>query len=768
VQWISIDSGNDAVPMECDSLNWKLERLEWEYSFVSTYSNNIRRQWVQRHYPAGEGSVRIDPGASSGSFTLPCPAADTNYLLTVTDPATGMQCVREVALVNEDAGIHSGNLMVIPFTSDAASYKPGDVALVTFELDEPSTVTVVSTADSEENIYEFQGNAGTNIFEYTIPEDTVYGAVRLAFTVLTADPSGATEMRRRFGIASLNVDQSARQLSVSAEIPAETTPGSRLTIPVKTGSGEGTEIRAWAVNSGTLALTGLTGTTFFKHFHGPRLNTWNFFDCYSDLYPQFSLTASSLPGGDCMLNKALQTLTLNQQPEDHGDIIAVPAVTDADGNCVLTIDVPDTESCEYTLFIAAGSDDAIGETAGRFIVREDFTPVLSLPRAAAGGDTFEAVFELFNHKSSDTGFQWTITVDGAAEVVSGTLSGQKDVAAGTSGTETLIFQAAPDADGTCTITATVVNNDVSATVDRQITFRPPVLPETRFTAATAAPGETVSVNCSEAGMQTILNAVVTIGSTPGTNLGSRLEWLSGYPYGCSEQLISRALPLLAAAPMIKLGLIPESFAPGAVDAVTGTLATLRTRQNRSGGIRMWDSDSEVSPDVTVYCGLLLTAAQERGIQVPENMLNDLCNYLEYTVMNSSGTAALERRALAGTVLARNGRKITTKLRQIAYEAQDAGDQHFAMALCGYALYSAGNGEDGLKFFREGLEGKPWLSSADSSTLLSASEEDSAVSISEGSTENRGIDSSCFSSAPQAASNPTDRNNTAAKIFAFIT
>jgi hypothetical protein len=119
---------------------------------------------------------------------------------------------------------------------------------------------------------------------------------------------------------------------------------------------------------------------------------------------------------------------------------------------------------------------------------------------------------------------------------------------------------------------------------------------------------------------------------PTTYIYGLMRYLDEFPYGCTEQLVSKALP--------QLSLINRAeFAPVATNidkAVAETVAQLRLRQTPEGGFSLWDGGETPDDFATLYALDFLIGAMESGKPVPARMVEDGLRYLRDWVNQSIG------------------------------------------------------------------------------------------------------------------------------------
>ncbi len=125
-----------------------------------------------------------------------------------------------------------------------------------------------------------------------------------------------------------------------------------------------------------------------------------------------------------------------------------------------------------------------------------------------------------------------------------------------------------------------------------------------------------------------------------------------YPYGCSEQITSRAMVKLIAATEADFGLSLKD----AADALRSAISQLASRQRSDGGFGYWyagpSSDYEFH---SLYVLHFLSEAKLLGHAVPEELMQGAVKYASRTARaNTRNLADAETQAYAIYLLARNG------------------------------------------------------------------------------------------------------------------
>jgi hypothetical protein len=176
--------------------------------------------------------------------------------------------------------------------------------------------------------------------------------------------------------------------------------------------------------------------------------------------------------------------------------------------------------------------------------------------------------------------------------------------------------------------------------------------------------------------------------------------LDAYPYGCTEQITSKAMPL------VYFDQVAEALdLPGGHDIkgrVTQAIAAVLTNQDASGAFGLWQPGSG-DMWLDAYVTDFLSRAKARGFDVPDQAfrraLDNLRNQVNYSADFDAGGEAL---AYALMVLAREGAAAMGDLRYYADVKADAFATPTALAQLGAALASYGDQPRADKMFTKAM------------------------------------------------------------------
>jgi len=149
-----------------------------------------------------------------------------------------------------------------------------------------------------------------------------------------------------------------------------------------------------------------------------------------------------------------------------------------------------------------------------------------------------------------------------------------------------------------------------------------------------------------------------------------VSYLSDYPYQCTEQIVSQAMPAMV------LGARPEF---GYVKTLNGAdlstlISELRARQNENGAYKLWPGGAFIDELASLYAQHFLLEAKERGGAVPTDLINAGNNYLQSIATRDGNTLTEERHsAYAIYLLTRQGQRTSAELSAL----QKRLDQRYA-------------------------------------------------------------------------------------------
>ncbi|MEP6731262.1 MAG: Ig-like domain-containing protein, partial [bacterium] len=440
----------------------------------------------------------------------------------------------------------------------------------------------------------------------------------------TLDDAGRPTIR--VGYTELRVTPEVKRLTltVAAERP-EYRPGDsarvRVQVRDKQGRGARSEVTLWAVDEGVLSLTGYKTPDPLDLIYQARGLGMHLASNMTSVAPQIpegekgyreAGGGGGVAGAD-ILRSRFQTTAF----------FLGSLITDAQGNAVANAKLPDNITTFRIMAVAVTDADRYGKGQSPLLVTRPLLARQALPRFVRPGDVFTAgaVINRRDGKSVD------VKVTAAATGV--TLRGdatQTTTLAALRGTEVRFpFQA--QRGDTASFRFDVTDTHNADAVRVTIPVRPDHHPVVHTLAGMLRDTATIEFPLPP-GMDLERSRLsLNLGVSPLAMLRGMQDVLHIYPYYCSEQVISSAVPLIALYRAQRLG--GEKVRGDPQRDIARAVEMLTSRQRSDGGIGYWGSTDWTSPWLSAYAGMVMLDAHEANndVKLDPHVLDRLATYL---------------------------------------------------------------------------------------------------------------------------------------------
>ena len=693
-QLIAVDADGRRIAMP--GVSWSLVKVERNYQWY--------RQGNSWNYEVVDFTTEISDGlidiANDAAASVSSVVDWGRYRLDVTG-ADGAETsvLFDAGWYVEAKSIETPDGLEIALDKD--QYKVGETAQLRISPRFAGEALItVGTERLIETVTASVGEAGSTI---DLPVTEEWGAG--AYVTVTLYRPGDAQSRmpmRSIGVKWLAVDPEARRLSVSLDLPAQTTPRGAFTVPVTLSGltpGEAAFVSVSAVDVGILNLTRHEVADPEAWYFGQRALALEIRDLYGRLIDgSAGVTGRIRSGGD----GAMMRSEGSPPREKLVAFFEGPVKVGPDGTASVTFDMPQFNGT-VRVNAVAWSANALGHATADVIIRDPIVISASLPQFLAPGDRSQVLIELANTDGPAGNYGVELfTASGKVESGNG-LRQTINLPAGAR--SSLVMPLEGLLSGRDTLTIAVTGPD-GLSLDREeaITVRPGAMPvTTKRIISLAGGGGTLRIDGELLADSLLDGASVTVGVTRNAafDVASLLMALDRYPYGCAEQTTSRALPLLY---LSELG---DNHAGDDADAIAKRINDAITRlvayQSASGSFGLWGPGSG-DLWLDAYVTDFLTRAMEKGFSVPpvasRLALDNLQNALAYTTDVSSEGSSI---AYALYVLARNRKAAATDLRYYSDSQINAFDQPLARAQIGAALSLYGDPQRAADSFRSAFD-----------------------------------------------------------------
>ena len=436
----------------------------------------------------------------------------------------------------------------------------------------------------------------------------------LVTVIQPRDPGRTPKPRRALGLTYVPLEPAGRRLNVRIEGPEKVSGKQALEVPVRVeGLGVGARARVTlaAVDEGILRLTKQASPDPVGWYFGKRALTLDYRDDYGRLLdPNLGAAANVNFGGDQIGGEGLTVTPIKTVALWSGIV-----ETGIDGRAVIKLSAPDFNG-ELRLMAVAWTPEAVGSAERRLLVREAVVAELALPRFLAPLDRAFATLELHNLEGRPGAYTAVVSAAGGAAA---SLRKAFQLVMGQRVAERTPLSASQTA-GVGQVALEVSGPGFQTRRTYPIQTRVGWGEITRTVIEPQKPGEVWTPSPELMSGLTAGSVRMSVSYSPfrGFDPGPVAASLSRFPYGCTEQLVSTAYPLLYAAP---LGRDPKvkRTAPAALQAAASQVLD---RQTLDGAFGLWrPGDGEADPWTGAYAVDFLLEARAQGVIVPQDALD---------------------------------------------------------------------------------------------------------------------------------------------------
>ncbi len=588
--------------------HYKLISERWNYDW---YEQNGRWAWRRssRDIPIAEGVIDIGPSAPA-RISKHLPWGD--YRLELDEPTTGARTViRQSSGWAEPAdGVEPPDTARV--SAVRTGYHAGDTVEVRVEAPFAGEAEVAVATDRL--ITSRSVHVGADGATVRLKADAEWGggAYVMITVVQPRDPVSSPKPRRALGLVYIPLDPPGRKLTVAVATPQVLDSKAPVVVPLTVkglGFGEKAHVTLAAVDEGVLRLTHQKNPDPIAWYFGKRALGLTYRDDYGRLLnPNLGAAGAVNFGGDEFGGAGLSVVPTKTVALWSGIVD-----TDASGHVTIRLPAGDFNG-QLRLVAVAWTDKAVGAGVTDMTVRQPVVAELSLPRFLAPGDRAQATLELDNVAGRPGDYRADILGAGGFGAPPGR---SYTLAAGQRIAQHLdIVAPSRPAIGSMELKA----SGPGFTSERRYPLQTRLGwgPTTRAITALQKPGESYTPPADSLGGFAAGGVSLTVSYSPfrGFDPTPIAASLSRYPYGCSEQLVSTAMPLLYAP---DVGGTPKLRTPTA--AISTTVAKLLDREALDGSFGLWRvGDGEADPWIGAYIVDFLLEAKARGAIVPEDAL----------------------------------------------------------------------------------------------------------------------------------------------------
>ena len=608
-------------PVNRSNLEYKIYRISWSWWWENgeesfgTYINNSSIT------PVASGNLQTTGGKTSFKFRINYPDWG-RYLVYVKDRESGHATGGTVYIDWPDWRGRSNKtdpsgIKMLAFSLDKDSYEIGETATAIIpaaaggralvSLENGSTVL-------QQQWLEVSDQGDTKLTFKITPE--MAPNVYLHISLLQPHAQTVNDLPiRMYGIAPVFVTNRQTILQPQIKMPEVLRPETDFNVTVSEKSGKPMTYTLAIVDDGLLDLTNFKTPDPWNEFYAREalgIRTW---DMYDDVLGASSGRYSSLfsTGGDASL-----------KPADAKANRFKPVVKFI-GPFYLAKGKQQTHTLKLPMYVGsvramvvAGQDGAYGNAEKTAFVRTPLMLLSTLPRVLSTQEEITVPVNVFAMENQVKNVTVSLEASGAGVQITG--NRQQSLTFDQPGDQLAYFTLKTGSKtGKATIHLTASGNGQQTKETIEIEVRNPNPVVTLRNSQWIEAGQEAELSYTLAGSSSANNQVqLEVSRIPSVDISRRFDFLYNYQHHCTEQLTSKALPLLFVS---QFKAVDEQEAEKIKTNVQEAIRQIYARQLPNGGFVYWPGNAVADEWITSYTGMFLTLAQEKGYAVHPNVLN---------------------------------------------------------------------------------------------------------------------------------------------------
>ncbi len=603
------------------NLEYKIYRIDWSWWWeereesLGTYVNSSSIT------PVASGNLQTSGGKASFKFRINYPSWG-RYLIYVKD---------------RESGHATGGTVYIDWPEwrgRSSKTDPSGIKMLAFSLDKDvyeigETATAIIPAAAGGRALVSLENGSTVLqrewIEINQQGDTKYSfkitpemAPNVYLHISLIQPYAQTVNDlpiRMYGVVPVLVTNKQTILQPQINMPEVLRPETNFNVTVSEKNGRPMTYTLAIVDDGLLDLTNFKTPDPWNDFYAREalgIRTW---DMYDDVLGASAGRYASLfsTGGDEMLKPA------DAKANRFKPIVKFigPFYIGKGKQQTHTLKLPMYVGSVRTM-VVAGQDGAYGDAQKTSFVRTPLMLLSTLPRILSTQEEIAVPVNIFAMEKEVKNVTVSIQATGGGVQVVGNT--QQSVTFGQPGDQLVFFKIKTGSKtGKATLHFTANGGGQQAKETVEIEVRNPNPAVTLCNSQWVEAGKSVTLPYSLQGSSAANSSVrLEVSRIPSVDISRRFDFLYNYQHNCTEQLTSKALPLLFVS---QFKAVDEKESEKIKANVQEGIRQLYARQLPNGGFVYWPGNAVADEWITSYSGMFLVLAQEKGYAVNQNVLN---------------------------------------------------------------------------------------------------------------------------------------------------
>ncbi len=502
---------------------------------------------------------------------------------------------------------------------DKESYNVGESADLLFKC--PFSGKIIVTVERNEVMDYFILDAKDKSAVLKLPiKDGYVPNMYVTATAIRSLTSSEIPLTVAHGILPITVEKKENKLPVTITAPGQSFSRTKQTVEVTAEAGS--QVTIAVVDEGILQMTNYKTPDPYDYFYQKRALEVNSFDLYARIFPELKRYASSF-GGDLALDMSKR---VNPMTNKRVKLIALWSgiLNNTSGKVRYSFDIPHF-SGSLRVMAVAWKDKKFGSAEANIKVADPIVISTALPRFLSPGDQVECPVTLSNTTSKSASVVVKISNKGPVKVNGET---SQTITIPANSERRVEFNLSADyIIGESQVVVSAVHEGKTYSEEVDLTIRPAAGLIKVFEAGVVE-GNSLNFTVNADFIAGSATSKLLVSKSPMVEFSRDLSELLHYPYGCLEQTVSTAFPLLYYRDIAKaihqenknMEWNPDYLVQEAIYKVQGL-------QQYNGGMLYWSSGGQVNWWATTYAIHFLIEAKKAGFEVNQLVIDNGIKYI---------------------------------------------------------------------------------------------------------------------------------------------
>lgn len=597
--------------IDLDEVTLKIEDIRYISTLVKQSNGLYKYQSVKKTYPVSEKVISISKNGSD--FILPSDTPGEYKLTLVNKDGLVFNTIDYTIVGDKNVSRSLTRTAELELKLQSKDLNPGSIAQVFIKAPYEGTGLITIERDHVYSYKWFKTDGLSSVQTIAIPEDLEgNGYINVMFT-RSAKSEEIFMSPFCYGTIPFSVGREKRTNNITIKVPDEVKSGTELKIDYSS-TDEG-RIIIFAIDEGILQVANYTTPNPLSRFFRKRALEVRTTQILDLILPEYNILKTlSATGGGAEMEMLAKNLNPFKRKQNASVAYWSGIMETGPQTRSVTYKVPDYFNGNLRVMAVAVSKDKMGVAQTSTLARNTLIISPNVPLAAAPGDEFDvSVTVTNNHKGSGNNKIILKAQPSKHLEIAGESAVTLNIAEGKDATTNFKVKA-KDVLGGAEIKFTASDATESSSLSATMSVRPS-MPYQIWIQAGLAKNNKAETDVNRRLYDEFAKRQVSVSNVPASFIDGLDFYLANYPYGCAEQITSKAYPYLY-EDFVKAG---GKTHADAERMVSETIGIIQSRMKYDGNIGYWTSKSPDDPFITLYCAEFLTDAKNKGFYVPSTL-----------------------------------------------------------------------------------------------------------------------------------------------------